>query len=215
MILAIIQARMSSTRLPGKVLMPIWGSPMLLVIYERVKQSRKIDQVWVATSIDKTDIPIFDLCHNHRIFCFPGSLNDVLDRFYWAAQMCGPEHIVRITGDCPLIDSNHIDSVICHHIKGEYDYTRDYGFADGLDVECMTFSALCQAWRDSKLPYDREHVTPYFYNNPQLFKLGRFENEKDESNIKWSVDIIEDLVKVRRYYEIAIKESTYAELFKF
>lgn len=208
--LGVIQARMNSARLPGKVLMPICGIPMLLFMARRVQEAKNIDILVVATSMEKTDDKIRDLCRQHRILCFSGSLNDVLDRFYWLAQIFHPQQIVRLTGDCPMIDSEVIDSTISHHIKGDYDYTRNYGYPDGLDVEVFTFEALQKAWRDSTSPYDREHVCPYFYTHPDMFKLGRLENVTDLSNVKISVDTPEDYAKISKLLEIAIwADSTF------
>ena len=207
MILSILQARMSSSRLPGKVMMPIWGIPILLFMVDRVRESRLIDKLVVATSTDKTDNVIRQLCARHKILCFSGSLLDVLDRFYWLAQIFAPAHIVRLTADCPLIDPDLIDATINHHLRGGYDYTRNYGYPDGLDVEVMTFETLCTAWLNSVLPFDREHVGPYILNRPDIFKLGRLENDKDLSHIKISVDTEEDYIKVKRIVEDSITFS--------
>lgn len=204
MILGVIQCRMSSQRLPGKVLMPIYGIPILLFMAMRVQESRKIDKLIIATSTDKTDDPIRELCQKHKLLCFSGNLEDVLDRFYWLSQIFCPEHIARLTADCPMIDTEIMDRTIDYHIKGGFDYTRNYGYPDGMDTEIMSFKALCEAWRDSISPYDREHVTPYLYNHPEFFKLGRLENEIDQSHVKISVDTEEDYIKLTRLLEIAI-----------
>ncbi len=206
-VMAIIQARMSSSRLPGKVMMPIWGIPILLFMYNRVQESRLIDKLVVATSMDKTDNVIRELCRRHKILCFSGSLNDVLDRFYWLAQIFTPTHIVRLTADCPLIDPELIDATINYHIRGGYDYTCNYGYPDGLDVEVMTFETLCTAWKDSISPFDREHVCPYIRNRPDLFKLGRYENTTDLSHIKISVDTEDDYIKVKKIVEDSIRQA--------
>jgi len=148
MILAILQARTSSSRLPGKVLKPILGKPMLLLQIERVRRARKIDKLVVATSNDPSDDGIEALCKQHGIDCFRGSLNDVLDRFYRAALTYNPEHIVRLTGDCPLIDPELVDSIIDMHLEGNYDYTSNaiqMTFPDGLDVEILTIKVLKEA----------------------------------------------------------------------
>ena len=214
MILGAIQSRMSSTRFPGKALKPILGIPMLLFMADRARQAKWIDLLVIATSIDKTDNPIRELCQQNRIPCFSGSLEDVLGRFYWLAEMFGPEHIVRLTGDCPMIDSEIVDATIKHHVIGGYDYTRNYGFADGLDVEIMTHNALRIAHRDATEPYDREHVTPYFYHNPDKFKLGRYENITDHSKMKISVDTPEDYEKVTRLVEIAISMASTVKVYR-
>lgn len=205
MILGIIQARMSSARLPGKVLMHINGIPMLLIMIDRAKISKRIDKLIIATSFEKTDDPIESLCNNEGIFCFRGDLNDVLKRFYWASELIKPDHIVRLTGDCPLIEPEIIDATIKTHIDGGFDYTRNYGFPDGWDTEVITKKALDVAYRDAGSPYEREHVTPYFYNHPELFKLGRYSNNGDDlSYLKLSVDTEEDFYKVQRLINICL-----------
>jgi spore coat polysaccharide biosynthesis protein SpsF len=153
-IAAILQARVSSTRLPGKVLKPILGVPMILRQIERVRRAKKIDQFIVATSNDRTDDPLADICSNTNIECFRGSLEDVLDRFYHAAKPLNPEHIVRLTGDCPLADPQLIDQLILFHLQGGYDYssnTVETTYPDGLDVEIFRFSCLELAWKEAIL----------------------------------------------------------------
>ncbi len=204
MILSIIQARMSSRRLPGKVLMPLFGVPMLLLMVDRVMEARKIDKVVVATSIDSSDDPIWDLCNEKGIPCYRGDLFDVLGRFYTLAQVIRPEHIVRLTGDCPMIDSEVIDKTVLHHVQGGYDYTRNQGYPDGMDVEVMTFKALQTAWKEAQSDYDREHVCPYLYGNPDKFKIGAYQNGVDQSNIKISVDTPEDYQKLSHILEVLI-----------
>ena len=211
MILGIIQARMSSSRFPGKVLKPLFGIPMLQVMAIRALDSRKIDLIMIATSSDKIDNPIRELCRKNRFHCYSGAHFDVLDRFYWASQVFWPDHIVRLTGDCPLIDSEIVDQVIDMHISGKFDYTRNMGFADGLDVEVMTFEALCKAWSDAGTKYEREHVTPYFYNHPEIFKIGELRNEIDQSKMKISIDTEEDYLKIKRFLEIILWEEEKSE----
>lgn len=203
-VLGIIQTRMSSTRFPGKAMRKILGNPMFLMCYDRARQATLIDKLIIATSIDKTDDIIRDVCLQNKIPCFRGSLEDVLDRYFMASQMFWPEHIVRITADCPLIDSEIIDRTITTHLKGKHDYTRNYGYFDGLDTEVMTFPALQKAWREAVHPYEREHVTPYFYNHPEMFNLGRLENYQDSSAVKISVDTEEDLVKIGKLLEVLV-----------
>jgi spore coat polysaccharide biosynthesis protein SpsF len=201
MIIAVLQARMSSQRLPGKVLRPLCGVPMLLYQYRRVLDAQLLDAVIVATSMDKSDDPIREMCAQNRIVCFSGSLNDVLDRFYWLAQIFRPHHIVRLTGDCPLIDPEIIDETVKVHLAGGYDYTHatmDCGWPDGYDTEVFTFQALCQTWKGAGLDGEREHVTPYLRTHPELFRIGECRNDHDQSSIKISVDTEEDFQRVER-----------------
>lgn len=205
MILAVLQARMSSSRFPGKVLQPIWGIPMLLFEVNRIQESQQIDHVIVATSTDKTDNVIWELCIRHKIWCFRGDLNDVLDRYHQVTQIFNPAHVIRLTADCPLIDPDVIDKTILHHLQGGYDYTWNPGFPDGLDVEVMTFNTLHKCWKDATSLEDREHVCTYIKGHPDIFKIGRYENGVDLSNIKISVDTPEDYQRVRALVEDSIK----------
>lgn len=204
MIVAIIQARYSSSRLPGKVLKPILGRLMLSLQIERVVRSQSIDHFVVATSSDKEDEPIRQLCNELGIACFSGSLNDVLDRFYKAAAQYIPDHVIRLTGDCPLIDPQVIDSVVRLHLEKGVDYTSNINpptFPDGLDVEIMRFSALEKAWKNAKLPSEREHVTPYIRNNKTQFSQGVLKKSEDLSGYRWTVDEADDFEFVTKVYE--------------
>ena len=204
MILAVLQARCSSTRLPGKVLKPILGTPMLLKQVERIKRSKLIDLLLVATSVEPSDDQIAQLCAKHAIDCFRGSLEDVLDRFYQAVERHNPGHVVRITGDCPLIDPEIIDQTIELHLRGQYDYTSnclERTYPHGLDVEVFTAASLEAAWREAALPYEREHVTPYLKEHPELFKIGSLKNSVDLSHLRCTVDYESDYVLVKRIYE--------------
>ena len=139
--------------------------------------------------------------------CFRGNLDDVLDRFYQASTLFNPDHIVRLTGDCPLIEAEIIDKTIEHHIKGGFDYTRNYGYPDGWDTEIMTKQALDIAYRNASSSYEREHVTPYFYLHPELFKLGKYSNDHDLSYLKLSVDTEEDFFKVSRLIDLCLAST--------
>jgi spore coat polysaccharide biosynthesis protein SpsF len=204
MILGILQARTSSTRLPGKVLKPILGVPMLLRQVERVRKSRLMDDLVVATSDDISDSEIEELCINNQISCFRGKINDVLDRFYQAAKLYNPDHVVRLTGDCPLIDPEIIDRIIAFHLDSDFDYTSNTlepTFPDGLDAEVFRFSCLKEAWEKAKLTSQREHVTPYIYDSSNHFKLGSFKNKVDLSGFRWTVDEALDFELITCIYE--------------
>jgi spore coat polysaccharide biosynthesis protein SpsF len=204
MILAILQARVSSTRLPGKVLKHILGRPMLLLQIERVRRSQGFDKLIVATSTDPSDDAIESLCRMNSIDCFRGSLQDVLDRFYQAALPFKPEHVVRLTGDCPLADPEVIDRVIDVHLKGSFDYTSNVlepTYPDGLDVEVVRFSSLAQARHEATLPSHHEHVTLYVHQHPELFRTANVRSEQDLSALRWTVDEPADLEVVKRIYE--------------
>ena len=204
MILAILQARLSSTRLPGKVLKPILGVPMLLRQIERVRRARGMERLVLATSDDPSDDAIEKLCHENDIECFRGSLNDVLDRFYQAAKDRNPDYVVRLTGDCPLIDPDIIDKVARHCVVGEFDYASNTikpTFPDGLDVEVFRFECLEAAWREATLPSQREHVTPFIHQQPGRFRIGNYAGTRDLSHLRWTVDETPDFELIRQIYE--------------
>lgn len=204
MILGILQARVSSTRLPGKVLKEILGVPMIVRQVERVRRSALVDRFVLATSTDASDDPLEQLCLENGVPCFRGSLEDVLDRFYQAAAKYKPDHVVRLTGDCPLADPDLIDEVIDFHLKGGFDYTSNAlepSFPDGLDVEVFRFSCLEKAWREAKRPSQREHVTLYMYQNPDLFNIGSFKNSTDRSSLRWTVDEPQDFEFISKIYK--------------
>lgn len=204
MIAAILQARMSSIRLPGKVLKPILGRPMIGLQIERLKRLKSIDSLIVATSDHSSDDELELVCEELGVRCFRGSLDDVLDRFYQTALSVEPDHIVRLTGDCPLTDPAVIDRVTRFYLDGNYDYVSNTiapTFPDGLDAELFSFEALKRAWQEAKLPSEREHVTPYLYTNPSLFSIGSYREEPDNSHLRWTVDEKKDLEFVSAVYE--------------
>ena len=203
LILAILKARCSSSRLPNKVLKPILGVPMLARQIERVRRAKLIDQLIVATSNHASDDPLEELCASMGVPCYRGSLDDVLDRYYKAAEPVNPEHVVRLTGDCPLTDHFVIDQVIEAHLLNGADYTANCvqaSFPDGLDVEICKFSVLKQAWEEAKLVSQREHVTLFINQQPDRFKLHHVHSGKDLSHLRWTVDNPEDFELVTRIY---------------
>ena len=203
MILGLLQARVSSTRLPGKVLRPILGEPMLARQIERTLRAKRLDGVLVATSLDSSDDPLVSLCEKAGVRCFRGSLTDVLDRTYQAVQGLGCRHIVRLTGDCPLSDPSLIDLACAFHLEGGFDYSSNGlrpTYPDGLDVEVIRMESLAQAWKEAALPSEREHVTPFLYKHPERFRLGSLEGSADLSGLRWTVDHQEDFDMVNAVY---------------
>jgi spore coat polysaccharide biosynthesis protein SpsF len=202
--LTILQARMSSTRLPGKVLAPLAGAPMLQRQIERVQRARRIGRLVVATSTDPSDDPIEALCRDLGVACHRGPLDDVLARFQGAVEAFGPtDHVVRLTGDCPLADWEVIDAVIARHLKAA-DYTSNtlvLTFPKGQDVEVMKAEHLATAAREASDPYDREHVTPFLYRHPERFRLANLERHPPAPNLRWTVDTPQDFAFVNRVYE--------------
>ena len=188
-VVAIIQARMSSTRLPGKVLMPLAGKPVLAHVVQRSQACRKVDEVVVATSTDSSDAAIEQWCAVNHVHCYRGSLNDVLDRYYQAAKLHEADAIVRITADCPAIDPQTVDQVIEGFIDGGFEFYGLYGeFPDGLDCTVFSFRAIEKAWQEAKLPSEREHVGPYIEKNPQLFESGGLKKYTGLSHMRWTLD---------------------------
>ncbi len=209
-VVAIIQARLSSTRLPKKVMLDIEGKTVLERVVERIIFANITDKVIVATSIDKSDDAIEVLCRNIGTDCYRGSLNDVLDRFYNGARKNKADHIVRITADCPLIDPEMVKTVVKTHLAKGADYTTNTlkeTYPDGEDVEVMKFSALEKAWENAKLLSEREHVTPYIRNHPEIFSHESIENVEDLSTHRWTLDNPEDYEFIKSVFSHYFKKQ--------
>ncbi len=201
---AIVQARMGSSRFPGKPLLDIGGKTMLARVVGRVRQAALLDEIVVATSLEPSDESILLEGKNIGSAVFRGSEEDVLDRFYQAATTFQADVIVRITADCPLIDGALIDHILRSFHSKRPDYasntlTRTY--PRGLDAEVIGRDALDRVWRAATQPYERAHVTPYIYQNPFQFNLLSVTSENDNSAHRWTVDTQEDLKFVRAVYE--------------
>jgi spore coat polysaccharide biosynthesis protein SpsF len=203
MLLALIQARLTSQRLPGKVLTPVLGVPMLGRQLERVTRAR-VDRVVVATSDEASDNPIDTFVQSSGYDCFRGSLGDVLDRMYQAAKKYQATQVIRLTGDCPLVHREVIDAVVEKHFAGAFDFTSNTlqrTFPHGVDVEMMTFAALERAWHEARAAPAREHVTTHILSHAESFRLGSVERPEDWSGYRWTVDYPEDLEFVRAVFE--------------
>ena len=197
---AIVQARMSSTRLPGKVLLPLHGMPMIAFMCQRVRRARLVDALVLATSTDLADDALAAEAARHGIDCHRGDLADVLSRFEGAASAANADLIVRLTGDCPLIEPALIDLVVRTLSERGADYASNVTvptYPDGLDVEAFTRAALTQAHADARLPSEREHVTPFIRNHPERFAQASVESVVDLSSLRWTVDHADDLAMVR------------------
>ena len=202
-VVAIIQARMGSNRLAGKVLKDIGGETMLARVVRRTQQATSLDEVLVATSVDATDEPVVAECTKLKVPVFRGAEEDVLDRFYRAAQAYRAQAVVRITADCPLIEPSVIDRIVNAFLEARPDYASNIlqrTYPRGLDTEIMTLPALERAWIQATESYQRVHVTPYFYQNPDLFELLSVTNDRDYSAYRWTVDAPEDLSFIREVY---------------
>lgn len=195
---AIIQARMTSTRLPGKVLMEVMGKSLLSYQIERLRFSKMIDKIIIATTVNKEDDPIVDLAQKEELDFYRGSEDDVLDRYYQTAKKYNAAHIMRLTADCPLIDPDICDSIVGAFFENGVDYIRTgETFAEGLDCEIIGFEVLARAWQEANLKAEREHVTLYIRNHPELFKTMVKENETDDSRYRITVDEEEDFLVVK------------------
>ena len=205
MIVAIVQARTGSTRLPNKILEDISGKPLLEHVLDRVQLSRLIDRIIIATTTEEKDHVILEMGQSWGIDNYTGSEEDVLDRFYQAAKIYGAETVVRITPDDPFKDPEVIDRVIGYYLehKDNLDYvsnTIKATYPEGLDVEVFSFDALERAWQEAEKPSEREHVTPYICNHPELFRLANVENDEDLSHLRWTLDTEADLRFTREVY---------------
>jgi spore coat polysaccharide biosynthesis protein SpsF len=221
-VVAIIQGRMSSSRLPGKILADIAGQPMLQRVFIRTSRAASVFQTLFATTTDPSDDPVAEYCDFSGIPFTRGSQFDVLDRYYQAAKSAKADVVVRITADCPVIDHELIDNVVNTLLEDEYDFvcnrlpppwSRTYPI--GLDVEACTFKVLAKAWKEAKEPQHREHAMPYFYEEVQLsaisrqlsegvssrgFRIAVLNHTTDFGDYRWTVDTPEDLEFMRQVY---------------
>ena len=218
-VVAFIQARMSSRRLPGKVLAPIMGEPMLARVLSRACRARTLAETWVLTSDDASDDPIEKLCEELGVPCFRGSLDDVLDRFVQAARVADPDIIVRITADCPLVDPKVIDrtvELVMKDPKVVYAATRmpeQRTFPVGIDVEVFRREALERSAEVALDPYQREHVTPWFYDGSQEDPIVHVQAERDLGRHRWTVDTPEDLAFIRALWpKLPLNNAGYEEI---
>ena len=221
-VVAIIQGRMGSSRLPGKILADIAGQPMLQRVFTRAARAHSLTQTLFATTTDPSDDPVAEYCQANGISFTRGSLYDVLDRYYQAAREARADVVVRITADCPVIDPALIDDVTRLLLSGQFDFAcnrlpppwhRTYPI--GLDVEACTFSALEEAWKEAAEPQHREHAMPYLYEgvelksrgpmleagvSPRGFRVALLHNAVDYGHYRWTVDTAEDLEFIRQVY---------------
>lgn len=212
-VVAIIQARTSSTRLPRKVLKPIVGKPMLWHIIQRIKAAETVDEILVATTNKNGDRKIIEIAKRLGLDSLAGNEEDVLDRFYQAAKRCKADVVVRITSDDPFKDPVIIDKITQTFLqrKDKIDYVSNTikpTYPEGLDIEVFSFVALEKAWKRATSKFDRGHVTSYIWRHPEEFRIMNVENEKgDLSNMRWTVDTREDLNFAREVYKRLYKEG--------
>ena len=201
-IVAIVQARMGSTRLPGKVMMKINNTPMIGLLFERLSKSKKITKIILATSISANNNPLEQYINSLNYSVYRGDESNVLDRYYQIAKQENADVVVRITGDCPLIDSSLVDEVIAGFINFNADYASNREtstYPDGLDVEVISIEALEDAHKKAKEDFQREHVTPYIINS-NTYKKFYLKNSEDLSAERWTVDEPEDFIVVKNIF---------------
>ncbi len=204
-IICIIQARMGSSRLPGKVMKPLAGKEVLWHVWHRVRQCRLIDEIVIATSKGPADQILVDYCKRHGWNVTRGSERDVLERYHQAAVAFAADIVIRVTSDCPLIDPQILTRLIHQFDPQQADYMSNCfparSFPVGTDCEIMTFAVLERAQREATSDFDREHVTPYLYTNPDLFRLAGLANAHDQSNVRLTLDTLKDYDLLAAIYE--------------
>lgn len=210
-----IQARMGSTRLPGKHLKLVLGRPVLSYLVERIRRTQLVDEIVLATTTNPLDDLLVDFCKTERLAYFRGSEDDVLGRFLQASKAFKADIIVRISGDCPLIDPAVVDSVIYYFLRNDYDYaanTLNRTYPRGMDTEVFSRHSFERVAKDAKEPEEREHVTPYYYQHPDIFRLGSVEKIHNDSHHRWTVDTEEDLALIRTVLEEVYPKNPNATL---
>ncbi len=201
-VIAIVQARMGSTRLPGKIFKPLAGKPALWHVINRLGRARALKDVVVATTTNPDDDVVADFCGENGIGCFRGSENDVLDRYYQAAKLFGADPVVRITADCPVIDPVIVDEVVEGFFAGHYDlYGLGGEFPDGLDCEVFAFWVLEDARACAVLPSEKEHVGVYPGKHPEKYRKGSYEKFSGLAHLRWTLDEEADLYFLQAVYE--------------
>ena len=204
-VVAIIQARMGSTRLPGKSMMKISGKPLLWHVIQRVRRAKSVGRIVVATTRKRQDDAIAGFCRKNGVPVFRGNAENVLGRYFAAAKRAKAKTVVRITADCPLADPGVIDSLVGICRAGKYGYCSNVhprSYPTGMDAEVFSFQALSKANEKAKSGFEREHVTPYMWQEPGRFRVGNLKNRKDLSGIRLTVDYAGDMKAVRRIYAL-------------
>ena len=207
---AIMQARTTSTRLPGKVLLRLFSKTVIEHILTRVRAAHCVDDLCVATTTNATDDDVAAVARACGAAVYRGSEDDVLDRFYQAAREMQADVIIRITADDPFKDPQVIDKIVQTYEQGGYDYvsnTMHPTYPEGIDVEAFSMTALTRAWREATLPSEHEHVTPYIWKHPELFRTKNVAYERDLSQMRWTLDKPEDWVFIQQVYDALYPEK--------
>jgi spore coat polysaccharide biosynthesis protein SpsF len=208
-IVTVIQARTGSSRLPNKIFLPLSNTPLLFRMYERIADSKLKGTIVIATTTDKSDDKVEDICNDYQLNCFRGHPTDLLDRHYQAAKLFNADAVVKIPSDCPLIDPNVIDKVLQFYLDNsdKYDYVSNLHpatYPDGNDVEIMSFEALKNSWENAKLELEREHTTPYLWENPDKFRIGNVEWDSGldySMSHRFTIDYEKDYNFIKQVYD--------------
>jgi len=212
-ITVIIEARTGSSRLPNKVVAEIEGKPMIFYVIDRIKQIKSVEQIILATTQEENDKILTEIAKQNSIGSFVGDSIDVLDRDYQCALQNNADPIIRITGDCPLIDPDIVEEMLEFYLKNNYDYVSNRinpKYPDGLDVEIYSFNTLQMAAQNAKWSSERELVTTYITKNPKNFKIFSYENQEDLSEYRWTVDEQKDLEFIRKIYSIMKPKTNFS-----
>ncbi len=200
-IVCIVQARMGASRLPGKPLKTVLDRPLLSYLVERLRQASSLNEIVIATSTDPRDDAIAKWCAEEKVACFRGSEQNVLDRYVMAGRAHHADVVVRVTGDCPLIDPVIVDTVVNFYLQNQFDYVSNTivrSYPRGLDVEVCSMQVLEKVMQLATKPEEREHVTLFIYEHPDLFSIGSVKQSSKESNDRWTVDTSEDFELVSK-----------------
>jgi len=213
-VVCIIQTRIGSTRLPGKVLMKVQDKTVVEHVVNRIRKIKNIDDIVLATTTLERDDLVVNEANRLGVKYYRGSEADVLSRYYYSAKAFNADVVVRVTSDCPLIDSGISKNIVDFYLSNirEYDYvsnTIERTYPRGLDTEVFSFQALERAFNEAYSERDREHVTPYIWDNPQIFKLYHYKNEEDYSMLRWTLDTKEDLQLINEIYNFMYREKKY------
>ena len=212
-ITVIIEARTGSSRLRNKVVAEIEGKPMIFYVIDRVKQIKSVEQIILATTQEKNDKILIEIAKQNSIGIFTGDSIDVLNRDYQCALQNNADPIIRITGDCPLIDPDIVEEMLEFYPKNNYDYISNRinpKYPDGLDVEIYSFKTLQMVEQNAKLSSERALVTTYITKNPKIFKIFSYENQEDLSDHRWTVDEQNDLEFIRKIYSIMKPKTNFS-----
>ena len=211
-IVGIIAARISSSRLPGKVMLKLGNKIILRHMIDRMKVAKKLDNIVVATSLNPNDDVLYEYCRQNSIDCYRGDENDLIDRYYTISKKINCDVIARFGADCPLIDPKIIDKVITIYLENDFDFVSNHGpppktYPEGMTLDVYSANILCEAFHDAKKPSEREHISPFFWNNPKRYRLHRVDYHTDISKYRLSLDYSEDFELIQIIFKKLYNEN--------